>query len=123
MSDPAPTTPTTPTGPCTTCGSTPCLALVRAETPPVGWIDFLDRTIARLASSHWTIRQSGHLIAILAAIMLAATLFGLAITNKLPMLIGHAGHTPWGWAYVAGSGVLAGCGYAARRIRNRRTSP
>jgi hypothetical protein len=123
MSEPAPIPPTTFPGPCTGCGTTPCLALVRADIPPVGWIDFFDRTISRLASGHWTIRQSGHLIGSLAVIMLAGILAGLAAANKLPMLIGQAVHTPWDWAYVAGSGAFASGGYIVRRLYGRRATP
>jgi hypothetical protein len=115
---------TTTTGsPCATCGSSPCLALIRADTPPVGFIDFLDRALARISSDHWTIRQSGHLIAITTVIMLAAALAGLAVTDRLTPLAGYAVHAPWGWAYLAGGGgVLAGGGYAVRRI-HRRSKP
>lgn len=119
MSDPT-STPTAPPAPCATCGSTPCLALVRANIPPVGWIDFLDRTIARLTSSHWTVRQSGHLLAFVLLIGLAGTFVSLAATDKLPALIEHATQTPWGWAYLVGGSALAGGGYTIRHVRTRR---
>ena len=117
-----PATATTSTGPpCATCGSSPCLARIRADTPPVGFIDFLDRTLARISSGHWTIRQSGHLIAITSAIMLAVALVGLALTDRITPVAGYTVHAPWGWAYLAGGGVIAGGGYAVRRIRRRST--
>ncbi|NTY62178.1 hypothetical protein [Mycolicibacterium sphagni] len=117
-----PATATTSTGPpCATCGSSPCLARIRADTPPIGFIDFLDRTLARISSGHWTIRQSGHLIAITTVIMLAAALAGLAVTDRLTPLAGYALHASWGWAYLTGGGVIAGGGYAVRRIRRRST--
>lgn len=114
---------TTNSAPCTVCGSTPCMALVRADIPPVGMIDLIDRTLARLTSGHWTARQSAHLGAIIATIVLATTLSALALTNHLGPTISHTTQLPWGWAYLTGSSLLAGGGYVARRIlRHRRSS-
>jgi hypothetical protein len=108
--------------PCTVCGSTPCMALIRADVSPVGVIDLIDRTLARLTSSHWTARQSAHLGFIIAMIALAITLFTLALTDRLGPAISHTTHLPWGWAYLTGSSLLGVGGYAVHRIPRHRRS-
>lgn len=120
----ATSTPTPATGgripistPCTVCGSTPCMALVRADVPTVGMIDLIDRTLARLTSGHWTARQSAHLGAIVAMVALAA----LVLTGDLSRMISDTAQLPWGWAYPTGGGLIAGGGYVARRMIRRRS--
>lgn len=106
--------------PCPACGTSPCLALVRADMPPTGWLDFLDRTITRLSSGHWTVRQSCHLLVIFVVLVTVGALAVLVVTHGAPAVIGYAAHVSWGWAYLVGGGTMAAGGIAARRIRTRR---
>jgi hypothetical protein len=95
------------------------LARIRADTPPTGVIDLLDRTIARIGSGHWTIRQSGHLIAITTIIMLGAALVVLSLTDRLTPLASSA-LTAHGPACLTGGALIAATGYAIRRMRRHR---
>lgn len=117
---PTPTSPANGTPqPCPGCGTTPCLAAVRAETPPTGWIDLLDRTIARLLSCRWTIKRCGCVVALVAGLAVIGAVLGLVLMNKIPGVIQYAVHMPWGWAYILGVGALTAGGVVSRRLRAR----
>lgn len=108
---------------CSDCGQCPCPAAIRGDTPPIGLLDFLDRWIARLASSHWTRRQTGHLLVTVAAIALLLALTGLIGTIVLREVVSPAGNTSPALRWAAGGGVLGvGSSYAVRRVRSSRST-
>ena len=114
------TTTANTSAPCTVCGANPCMALIRADIPPLGLVDLVDRTLARLVSGHWTIRDSLHLIALVTMIAFVVTLATLAITDRLIPLGVHAAYGSWEWAYLTGGGLFISGGYAVRRICRQR---
>ncbi|WP_194828244.1 hypothetical protein [Nocardia sp. XZ_19_231] len=54
---------------CDKCSSPTCLALMRAETPPVNLLDFLDRQIKLITSNHWTWSTIGYCAALAFAVV------------------------------------------------------
>ncbi|MEV6340926.1 hypothetical protein AB0M12_40180, partial [Nocardia vinacea] len=91
---------------CPKCGTPLCLALVRAETPPTNWLDFLDRKSLLLSSGHWGWRQIGYLAALTGiGVFAVAMLFGLcAVAGPI-----------WTGALGGGAGVSTGVGLLVRR--------
>ncbi|MEV6333483.1 hypothetical protein AB0M12_02090 [Nocardia vinacea] len=53
-----------------TCGPD-CLAHARAATPPMNWMDLLDRQLLLISSKHWTAKTTANFGAALAIITLA----------------------------------------------------
>jgi len=59
---------------CEKCRSLTCLALMRAETPPVNLLDFLDRQVKLITSGHWTWSVVGYCVALALAVVPLMTL-------------------------------------------------
>ncbi len=65
---------TTETTRCTRCGSPNCLALIRADIPPVGLLDFLDRQFKLVTSGHWDWSTVGYCTALVGLILAVTAL-------------------------------------------------
>lgn len=99
---------------CQTCHSTNCFVLVRSDTAPENWMDFLDRQLKAVISGHWswkTVAYLGGAVFVVAAAV--AAVGGLA-------LLAYTALGP----YIAGSfGGAAVLGLTARwLVRRRRTT-
>ncbi|WP_405181738.1 hypothetical protein OG225_11830 [Nocardia sp. NBC_01377] len=57
------------TNKCDKCRTITCLALMRAETPPVNLLDFLDRQVKLITSGHWTWNAVGYSAALALAVV------------------------------------------------------
>ncbi len=75
-----------------------CLAVIRAEAPPVGLLDFLDRQVKLLCSDHWDSRCTRTLLAVLVKCAFLTALLALVLTHITSPV----------WLTVLVSGVVLG---------------
>lgn len=76
-----------------------CLAVIRAEVPPVGLLDFLDRQVKLLCSDHWDSKCTRALLAVLVKCTFLTALLTLMLTQIT---------TP-AWLMALLTGVALGC--------------
>ncbi|MFC4374966.1 hypothetical protein ACFO5K_12730 [Nocardia halotolerans] len=80
---------------CPTCHSTNCFVLVRSDTPPKNWMDFLDRQLKAVISGHWSGKTVAHLggavFVVATAVAAAVGLILLAYTAMGPYVAGSVG--------------------------------
>ena len=95
---------------CEKCGTPECLILKRFASPPVGFVDFIDRTNLLMSSGHYGWRPWAHFVGLVVVFVVLGLLTVLCIQ-------GPVGYTEAG----TGGAVLFGASVACRWWRDRRT--
>lgn len=100
---------------CHKCDSPTCLALVRADDPPVGLFDFLDRQLKLISSGHWSWSTMGYCAVLVTLVLVTVPILIYICSVAGPVVGGTAG-------LVTGTSIVGGAGLYLRWRRNRTPS-